>query len=53
MRQMAEVRPQLQQQVAAQRNVTLMQIGAQNLNAITTANCAESFRKTTTCISLP
>ena len=49
-RQMAEVRPQLQQQVAAQRNVTLMQIGAQNLNAITTANCAESFRKTTTCI---
>ena len=49
-RQMAEVRPQLQQQAQAQRHATLLQIGAQNLDAITAANCVKSFRKTTTYI---
>ena len=38
-RQMAEICPQLQEQLAAQRNATLMQIGAQNLDTITAENC--------------
>ena len=46
-RQLAKVHPQLQQQTDAQWQATLIQIGAQNLEAITVERCTKSFRKTT------
>ena len=47
-RQMAEVRLQQHQHTAAQRQATLMQLGAQNLAAIMANSCENYFRRITT-----